>query len=101
MLLNDGSLIEIENIYCCEESMKQLKDESVFFNGKILNICTTEAFTYPTNASDLGIYKINNNLQKNDCTKVLSDIQTKMILMDIYTDNPDDKDTYVLPLLHE
>ena len=70
-------------------------------SGNKLNIAKEEAFCYPTNASDLGIFKVDNSINKSQVEKFsLSEVQSKMVLLDIYDDDDENKLTYVIPFLH-
>lgn len=99
VLLKNKNVVQIEKMYSFANSFRH---DTIFLIGEILNKSVTEAFDYPTKASDLDIFKIDKGLEKKSSGKIsLSDVESKMILLEIFDNNPDDKDIYALPLLHE
>ena len=98
VLMNNNNIIEINEIFSYSDK-NDIKH--AFFNGNKLNIdFENEAFSYPTSASVLNIYKIKNDFKSKICNQSFLDCTAKMIVLDIYEDDPYEKESYAVPLLH-
>lgn len=96
--LKDGRIVSIENMFVTSKNFKELKQINV--QGKFLKL-NGSAFTYPTDSSLLGIYKVKGT--DVDVKFTFSEIDSKLIFLNIFrslSEKQELKNLYVMPFLH-
>ena len=95
-MLKNGEVLEISKMYNVEGN-NDVKDIIVF--GKKLKIIESD-INYPCNLCDLKIFKVQLPAVENSEKTMLTNVHCKMMLITIYELPEDDKESWVVPLLH-
>ena len=96
VLLKNGKVFQILEMF----SYKKTNDfEKIYLKGKILEVLSSN-INYPSNSTDLNIFKVKVDITNKDLQVCLKDVDRKMILMTIYELPEDEKNSWVVPLLH-
>ncbi|KAJ8666968.1 hypothetical protein QAD02_008630 [Eretmocerus hayati] len=95
--LTSGEILLIKSMSTTDPSLKNM--DSVSLEGEQLNIMGP-AFDYPGDSSVLNIYQVQKSTNAPSKQFTLRDVDSKMMMFDIFEVEEDEPERYVMPLLH-